>query len=105
MRRRKEMQRAAQVLGLRLIVPNVRAPAEIDTAFATTFPDEAGALTAQVATLKNVTSWQRDRHMVDRKFVVTSGSSMTDDVIGAACIACSKTSPNEEMIRRSLLRA
>jgi putative ABC transport system substrate-binding protein len=40
----KEMQRAAHVLGLRLIVLNARAPAEIETAFATTFPNQAGAL-------------------------------------------------------------
>jgi hypothetical protein len=43
-------------------------------------------VTAQVAALKNVTLWQRDRHMVEHKFVVKSGSSMTDDAIGAACI-------------------
>jgi ABC-type uncharacterized transport system substrate-binding protein len=40
----KEMQRAAQVLGLRLIVLNASTPAEIETAFATAFPDEARAL-------------------------------------------------------------
>ena len=40
----KEMQRAAQVLGLRLIVLNARTPAEIETAFATAFPNEVGVL-------------------------------------------------------------
>jgi putative tryptophan/tyrosine transport system substrate-binding protein len=40
----KEMQGAAQALGLRLIVLNVRTPADIETAFATAFPDQAGAL-------------------------------------------------------------
>jgi putative tryptophan/tyrosine transport system substrate-binding protein len=40
----KEMQPAAQALGLRLIVLDARTPAEIETAFATAFPDEAGAL-------------------------------------------------------------
>jgi putative tryptophan/tyrosine transport system substrate-binding protein len=40
----KEMQRAAQLLGLRLIVLNASTPAEIEAAFATAFPDEAGAL-------------------------------------------------------------
>jgi putative tryptophan/tyrosine transport system substrate-binding protein len=40
----KEMQRAAQVLGLRLIVLNARTPPEIGTTFVTAFPDEAGAL-------------------------------------------------------------
>jgi putative ABC transport system substrate-binding protein len=40
----KEMQGAAQALGLRLIVLNARTPAEIETAFVTAFPDEAGAL-------------------------------------------------------------
>ena len=40
----KEMQGAARALGLRLIVLNVRTPADIETAFATAFPDQAGAL-------------------------------------------------------------
>jgi len=40
----KEMQGAAQSLGLRLMVLNARTQAEIETAFVTAFPDEAGAL-------------------------------------------------------------
>ena len=40
----KEMQGAAQALGLRLIVLNVTTPADIETAFTTAFPDQAGAL-------------------------------------------------------------
>jgi hypothetical protein len=43
-------------------------------------------VTAQVAALKDVATWHRDRHMVERNFVVKSGESMTDDAIGAACI-------------------
>ena len=43
-------------------------------------------VTAQVAALKDVRDWHRDRHMVERNFVVKSGVSMTDDAIAAACI-------------------
>ena len=43
-------------------------------------------VTAQVVALKDVATWRRDRHMVERNFVVKSGESMTDDAIGAACI-------------------
>jgi putative ABC transport system substrate-binding protein len=40
----KEMKRAAGLLGLSLLVLNARTPDEIDTAFATTFPERASAL-------------------------------------------------------------
>src|SRR5262249_53092279 len=40
----KEMQWAAQVLGLSLVVLNATTPAEIATAFGTAFPEKAGAL-------------------------------------------------------------
>ena len=43
-------------------------------------------VTAQVAALKDVATWHRDRHMVERNFVVKSGVSVTDDDIAAACI-------------------
>ena len=40
----KEMQRAAGVLGLRLLTLDATTPQEIETAFATAFPAQAGAL-------------------------------------------------------------
>jgi putative tryptophan/tyrosine transport system substrate-binding protein len=40
----KEMQRAASLLDLRLVVLNVRTINEVETAFATVFPRQAGAL-------------------------------------------------------------
>lgn len=42
-------------------------------------------LDARAAELKGVSSWQRDKFLVDGKYVVKSGAVSTDQSIGAKC--------------------
>ena len=42
-------------------------------------------LTAQTAMLKEVKSWERDKWLVDEKWVVPTGAASTDKAVGDAC--------------------